>query len=28
MHIESYERPPFERVFNPRRKWTITDTWT
>ena len=28
LHIESYERPPFERVFNPRREWTITDTWT
>ena len=28
LRIKSYERPPFERVFNPRPERTIQETWT
>jgi len=28
IHVESYERPPFQRVFNPRPERTISDTWS
>lgn len=28
VHVESYERPPFKRVFNPRPERTIRATWT